>query len=165
MRSGLSTSHSTRKPSPTSPSTREAGTRTSSKKTWLEVTTLLPSLGIGRYDSVPAASASRTSTSSRVMPAVRGLASAAGVLRVTASIHSAFSTPEIQVFWPAHQQVVAVAPGGGGDRERVAAGVGLGERHAELASRPVATPGRISACCAGVPCRASVIAPNPGVRM
>jgi hypothetical protein len=100
MRSGLSTSQSTPKPASTSPITFEAGTRTSSRKTCEECRMLLPIFGIGVEARVPSASACFTSTRKSVKPAVRGSprssVSAAGMVRVTATIQSAFSTLEIQ---------------------------------------------------------------------
>ena len=65
-----------------------------------EATVLVPSLGMGRYVSVPLATASSMSTSRIVKPLSRGFASATGIVRLTSTMCRARSTPEIQIFCP-----------------------------------------------------------------
>jgi hypothetical protein len=99
-----------------------------------------------------------------VSPAVRRTASAAGVVRATTIIHAALSTPEIHVFWPRSRKS---SPSG---RALVVIARASLPASGSVSPRlnwtlPSATPGRIARRCSAVPCRTSVVAPNPGVRM
>jgi hypothetical protein len=99
-----------------------------------------------------------------VKPFVRGRACAAGIVRVTAIIQSAFSSPEIHTFCP---RTTKSPPSRRADVVISRALLPASGSVSPSANwtLPSATPGRIACFCSAVPCRARVIAPNPGVRM
>ena len=93
---------------------------------------------------------------------MRGFASAAGMVRVTATIQSARSTLEIQTFWP------LIRKSSPSRRALVLISIALepasGSVRAKLNwTSPVASPGRICCFCSSVPCRTSVVTPKPGL--
>jgi hypothetical protein len=101
-----------------------------------------------------------------VKPAVRGrprsAVSVAGIVRVTATIQSAFSTLEIHTFWPLMRKS---SPAG---RAWVVIAIALDPASGSVSARqnctdPSARPGRIRCFCSSVPWRVRVMAPKPGV--
>ena len=84
-------------------------------------------------------------------------------MRATTSILSACGTPEIQIFCPDRRQPALPSRASEGpDLERVGAGLGLGQRHAE-AQRPRDEPGQQRALLRIVPKRAIEMPPKIGL--
>ena len=94
MRSGFSPKNTCRKPAPSSPTSRSAGTSTSSKKSWNCFSGVVISTGMSDRSS-PGASVSTTNSESVARPLVSSVP-----VRVTTSIKRASSTPEMYVFVP-----------------------------------------------------------------